>query len=89
MVSESVFCHLERRGGQSLVDILRLKGSDSPRGFKYRHSKRPCGLEEVRPVSGVGWRAPATVQAAWQLKLTGLPAVDFLFITVRGWGGGH
>lgn len=47
------------------------------------------GLEVVRPVLGLGWQAPARVQAAWQLKLTGLPSADFLFITVRAGGGGH
>lgn len=27
------------------------------------------------------------LQPQFKLKLTGLPATDFLFITVKGWGG--
>jgi hypothetical protein len=78
---------LERTGGKSLVDYREVKGSGSLRGLGKGFINGQWGLEDVGTVmvgaaSGVGW-----LQPQYKLKLTGLPATDFLFITVKGWGG--
>lgn len=59
LVSEPVFCHLERTGGQSLVDYREVKGSGSLRGLSKGFVNGHWGLEDVGTVSGMGM-TPAT-----------------------------